>query len=116
MSHSYYHATPAVNTESILANGLRAGTDGFVHLASDPDLAIYSVHTHHHRYTRGLAITIFEVNVKIIQVEPCYDGYTHKGDIPKNKVKFAGIRQVSLHNLKPSLCAQEDKSGISYGD
>lgn len=94
MQQNYYHATPAVNIQSILTNELRAGTDGLVHLTSDPELAIYSVHTHHYQYTRGLVIAIFAVDTAQIQVTPSATGYTYQGDIPKAKVKFAGTSQV----------------------
>jgi hypothetical protein len=90
----YYHATPAVNVQRILAHGLRAGTDGFVHLTSDPEVAIYSVHAHHYQYRRGSLIAIFAVNQATIQVAPCADGYTHQGDIPQAKVKFVAMSQV----------------------
>jgi hypothetical protein len=94
LQQNYYHATPAVNVNSILAHGLRAGSDGLVHLTSDPELAIYSVHAHHYQYRRGSLIAVFAVNQAMIQAVPCADGYTHQGDIPQAKVKFVALSQV----------------------
>jgi hypothetical protein len=101
-----YHASPIANLNSILAHGLRVGADGFVHLATNQDTAIYCVHVRWHRYLRDAGIVVFRVNCTHMQLQPCdedalfvEDCFTHAGDIPKDKVTFMMTTQVGRGHL-----------------
>jgi hypothetical protein len=101
-----YHASPIANKASIRTHGLRAGADGFVHLATDALIALYCVHIRKHSYRkhsyqRDAPTVIFRVNAARIQVQPCppdalfaADCFVHAGDIPKEKVHYIMTTQV----------------------
>jgi hypothetical protein len=96
--------------ESILANGLRAGADGFVHLTTDETIALYCVHMHGHKYQRNRPIALFQVNGSKLCVEHCdenslfaQDCYVYRGDIPNTQVKFMMITQVERRRAQGNL-------------
>ena len=106
MRRYFYHASPVENIDSILAYGLHAGTDGFVHLTTNQDIAIYCVHIRWYFYRRCSAIALFRVDSAGLCVQPCAedalffeDCYVHSGNIPKHKIAFLRTTQVARITL-----------------
>ena len=101
MGRYFYHASPIANLASILAHGLRAGADGYVHLTTDQNIAIYCVHIRWNLYQRYAEIAVFQTertplitktdNPDALFAEYCY---VHPGDVAKDKVTFVMKTQM----------------------
>ena len=91
MTKTYYHATPLINLESILAQGLLRGCDGVVYLTERPEEAVRFVAIHGH--TEILAVG---VNVEESMVTESFDhnfaffkckAFTYPDDIPPSEIE-----------------------------
>jgi RNA:NAD 2'-phosphotransferase (TPT1/KptA family) len=70
-----YHATPVENVTSILADGIRPGRSGEVHLANRPEWAAGFVEPHVDSEVFVFAVNVDEIDMELLEVS--YTADTH---------------------------------------
>lgn len=88
---TYYHATPAENYFSIIADGIQPGMDGLVHMTTSPEKAVTFVRL----YNRTAKIGVVAIHLEEGEAEPFWDGalsgddhFVHDGAIAKDRLSI----------------------------